>query len=90
MQIPDRVKHEIEDIIGIPAQHAVLASAKSGIGISEILEQIVRDVPAPLGSIDEPLQALIFDSVFDQFKGAIPYIRIKNGILKKEKAISSK
>lgn len=80
---PERVKHEIEDIIGIPAENAVLASAKSGIGITEILDQIVEYVPAPQGSIDEPLQALIFDSVFDSYRGVIPYIRIKNGILKK-------
>ena len=80
---PERVKHEIEDIIGIPAENAVLASAKSGIGITEILDQIVEYVPAPQGSIDEPLQALIFDSVFDSYRGVIPYIRIKNGILRK-------
>lgn len=80
---PEKVRAEIEDVIGIPADHAVLASAKSGIGIAEILEQIVQLVPAPQGSIDEPLQALIFDSVFDTYRGAIPYIRIKNGILRK-------
>ncbi len=80
---PEKVKHEIEDIIGIPAENAVLASAKSGIGITEILDQIVEYVPAPQGSIDEPLQALIFDSVFDSYRGVIPYIRIKNGILRK-------
>lgn len=80
---PEKVKQEIEDIIGIPAENAVLASAKSGIGITEILDQIVEYVPAPQGSIDEPLQALIFDSVFDSYRGVIPYIRIKNGILRK-------
>lgn len=80
---PEKVRNEIEDVIGIPADNAVLASAKSGIGISEILEQIVKYIPAPKGSIDEPLQALIFDSVFDSFRGVIPYIRIKNGILRK-------
>jgi len=80
---PERVRQEIEDVIGIPADGAVLASAKSGIGITEILEQIVKHVPAPQGSIDAPLQALIFDSVFDPFRGVIPYIRIKNGILRK-------
>ncbi|PKK87257.1 MAG: elongation factor 4, partial [Tenericutes bacterium HGW-Tenericutes-8] len=84
---PEKVRAEIEDVIGIPADHAVLASAKSGIGIAEILEQIVHIVPAPQGSIDEPLQALIFDSVFDTYRGAIPYIRIKNGILRKRDVI---
>lgn len=80
---PEKVRTEIEDVIGIPADHAVLASAKSGIGIKEIMEQIVAHVPAPIGSIDEPLQALIFDSIFDAYRGVIPYIRIKNGIVKK-------
>ncbi|CCV65912.1 Elongation factor 4 (EF-4) [Paracholeplasma brassicae] len=80
---PDRVKQEIEDVIGIPAKDAVLASAKSGIGIEEILEQIVHLVPEPKGSIDEPLQALIFDSYFDQYRGVIPSIRIVNGIVRK-------
>lgn len=80
---PEKVRGEIEDVIGIPADHAVLASAKSGIGIKEIMEQIVAHVPAPKGSIDEPLQALIFDSIFDAYRGVIPYIRIKNGIVKK-------
>ncbi len=80
---PERVKQEIEDVIGIPAKDAVLASAKSGIGIEEILEQIVHLVPEPKGSIDEPLQALIFDSYFDQYRGVIPSIRIVNGIVRK-------
>lgn len=80
---PDRVKQEIEDIIGIPAKDAVLASAKAGIGIEEILEEIVHSVPAPSGSIDEPLQALVFDSYFDQYRGVIPSIRIVNGMVQK-------
>ena len=80
---PDKVKKEIEDVIGIPCDEAVLASAKEGIGIKEILEQIVKYVPAPSGDINEPLQALIFDSIFDSYRGVIPTIRIVNGRVKK-------
>lgn len=80
---PEKVKKEIEDIIGIPAQHAVLASAKEGIGIEEILERIITDVPAPQGDAEAPLQALVFDSVFDSYKGVIPYIRVVNGTIEK-------
>ena len=80
---PDKVKKEIEDVIGIPADEAVLASAKEGIGIKEILEQVVKYVPAPKGSETEPLQALIFDSVFDAYRGVIPTIRVVNGRIKK-------
>ncbi len=76
---PERIKKEIEDIIGLDASEAVLASAKEGIGIGEILEQIVAKVPAPSGSMDEPLQALIFDSHYDPYKGVIVYTRIVNG-----------
>lgn len=80
---PDKVKKEIEDIIGIPAQDAVLASAKDGIGITDILERIVKDVPAPQGDANAPLQALVFDSLFDAYKGVIPSIRVVNGTIKK-------
>ena len=80
---PDKVKKEIEDVIGIPCDEAVLASAKEGIGIKEILEQIVKYVPAPKGSEFAPLQALIFDSVFDAYRGVIPTIRVVNGRVKK-------
>jgi len=80
---PEKVKKEIEDIIGIPAQHAVLASAKEGIGIDEILERIITDIPAPKGDAEAPLQALVFDSIFDAYKGVIPYIRVVNGTLEK-------
>ncbi|WP_339063755.1 translation elongation factor 4 [Tepidibacillus marianensis] len=79
---PERVKQEIEDIIGLDASDAVLASAKVGIGIEEILEQIVIKVPAPTGLADEPLQALIFDSHYDPYKGVITYIRVVNGLIK--------
>ncbi len=80
---PERVKLEIEDVIGLPADDAVLASAKAGIGIEEILEQIVEQVPAPVGEIEEPLQALIFDSFYDIYRGVIPFVRVVNGTIKK-------
>ncbi len=80
---PERVRDEVESVIGIDASNAVLASAKSGIGIEDILEQVVNLVPAPIGDIDEPLQALIFDSHFDAYKGVIVSVCIKNGKVKK-------
>ena len=79
---PERVRTEIEDVIGIDASDAVLASAKVGIGIPEILEQIVEKVPAPTGDIEAPLQALIFDSVYDAYRGVVLNVRIQNGIVK--------
>ncbi|SOB47926.1 ribosomal elongation factor, GTPase [Lactococcus piscium] len=79
---PERVRHEIEDVIGLDASEAVLASAKAGIGIDEILEQIVEKVPAPSGSIDNPLKALIFDSVYDAYRGVILQVRVMDGIVK--------
>ena len=79
---PERVKQEIEDVIGLDASEAVLASAKAGIGIEEILEQIVEKVPAPTGDPDAPLQALIFDSVYDAYRGVIISIRVINGTVK--------
>jgi len=79
---PDRVKQEIEDVIGLDASDAVLASAKAGIGIEDILEQIVQKVPAPAGDPNAPLQALIFDSHFDPYKGVIVQIRVLNGSIK--------
>ena len=84
---PDRVKQEVEDIIGLPADDAVLASAKAGIGVEEILEQVVEKVPAPTGDPDAPLQALIFDSVYDQYRGIIASIRVVNGTMKKGQII---
>lgn len=79
---PERVRTEVEDVIGIDASEAVLASAKAGIGIEEILEQIVEKVPAPTGDIDNPLKALIFDSAYDAYRGVVLNIRIVDGILK--------
>ena len=84
---PDRVKHEIEDIIGLDASDAVLCSAKSGIGIPDILEAIVNKVPAPPDKSDQPTRALIFDSRFDSYKGAIAYVRVKEGTIKAKDTI---
>ena len=80
---PKKVKEEIENIIGIDASHAILASAKEGIGIREILEEVIKQVPAPNGDENAPLQALIFDSVYDAYKVVIPSIRVVNGTIKK-------
>ncbi|WP_456044796.1 translation elongation factor 4 [Veillonella sp.] len=84
---PERVKQEIEDIIGLDASEAVLCSAKSGIGIPDILEAIVNKVPAPPDKSDEPTRALIFDSRFDAYKGAIAYVRVKEGTIKAKDTI---
>ena len=80
---PERVKNEIEDVIGLEAQDAPLISAKTGLNIDEVLEQIVTKIPAPSGDPDAPLQALIFDSIYDPYKGVIIFCRIKNGCVKK-------
>ena len=80
---PEEVKREIEDVIGLDASEAVLASAKEGIGIDELLEQIVEKVPAPSGNPEDPVQALIFDSFYDPYRGVIPSIRVFNGVIKK-------
>jgi GTP-binding protein LepA len=80
---PERVREQIEQVVGIPADHAVLASAKQGIGIEEILEHIVRDVPPPKGSADAPLKALIFDSWFDSYRGVIVMVRVIDGELRR-------
>ncbi|MDD6488357.1 MAG: translation elongation factor 4 [Clostridia bacterium] len=78
---PDRVKAEIEDVIGIPADDAPLISAKMGINIHEVMEQIVKLIPSPQGDNNKPLQALIFDSYYDSYKGVIIYVRLKEGEL---------
>ena len=80
---PERVKEEIENVIGLDCSEAIFASAKEGIGIKEILEAVVSKVPAPQGEKNKPLKALIFDSHFDSYKGAISYIRVIDGSLKK-------
>jgi GTP-binding protein LepA len=79
---PDKVKQEIEDVIGLDASEAVHASAKAGIGIKEIIEQICEKVPAPQGNPDNPLKALIFDSHYDSYKGVIVYVRVVDGSIK--------
>ncbi|WP_370541786.1 translation elongation factor 4 [Alicyclobacillus sp. SO9] len=79
---PDKVRQEIEDIVGLDASDAVLASAKAGIGIEDILEQIVTKVPPPQGDLQEPLQAMVFDSHYDSYRGVIVYIRVMNGSIK--------
>jgi GTP-binding protein LepA len=78
---PERVRKEIEDVIGLDTDQAILCSAKEGIGVQEILDAIVREVPPPSGDKDKPLQALIFDSHYDSYRGVVSYIRVVNGTL---------
>ena len=80
---PDKVCQEIEDIIGIDAIDAAQCSAKTGVGVIDVLEKIVHEIPAPVGEPEDPLQALIIDSWFDSYQGVVSLIRIKNGVLKK-------
>lgn len=84
---PDHVKKEIEDVIGIDASDAILCSAKTGLGIEDVLEAIVERVPAPEGSSEEPLKALVFDSKFDAYKGVVLYIRVMEGSIRKGQKI---
>ena len=79
---PEEVKHEIEDVIGIPALDAPEISAKNGINIHSVLEAVVHGIPAPEGDREAPLQALIFDSQYDSYRGVIVYLRVKNGVLR--------
>ena len=80
---PERVKHEIEEVIGIDASEAVLTSAKTGLGIEDVLEAIVAKVPSPTGDSTAPLQALVFDSKFDAYKGVVLYVRVIDGFIKR-------
>ena len=84
---PERVAEEIEDIVGIDAVDAVRCSAKTGLGVDDVLEDIVKKIPAPIGDPDAPLQALIIDSWFDDYLGVVSLVRIKNGSLKKNDKI---
>ncbi|MCL2227379.1 MAG: translation elongation factor 4 [Oscillospiraceae bacterium] len=84
---PARVKKEVEDIIGIPAEDAPEISAKRGIGIEDVLERIVTDIPPPKGDANAPLRALIFDSQYDAYKGVIVYFRVMDGLLKRDMEI---
>ena len=79
---PERVRAEIEDIIGIPADEAPLVSAKTGLNVEQILEKLITDIPAPVGDSTEPLKALIFDSYYDPYKGVIVYFRVVSGEIK--------
>ena len=80
---PEEVKREIEDVIGLDASNAILASAKEGIGIEDLLERIVTDIPCPKGDPSKPVQALIFDSFYDPYRGVIPSVRVFEGTIKK-------
>ncbi len=80
---PERVINEIEDVIGIEAQDAPQISAKTGLNVDQVLEQIVNKIPAPAGDPNAPLKALIFDSVYDPYKGVIVFCRVKEGSVKK-------
>jgi GTP-binding protein LepA len=84
---PERVIGQIEDIIGIEAKDAVLISAKTGAGVDELLERIVERIPAPKGSVDAPLQALIIDSWFDSYAGVVSLVRVMNGVIRKDARI---
>ncbi len=84
---PEKTKKEIEDVIGIPAFEAVLASAKTGQGVQDILEQVVSDIPAPTGDIEAPVRALIFDSAFDSYRGVVILVCVKEGIIRKNDVI---
>ena len=79
---PDEVAHEVEDVIGLPCLDAPRISAKTGLNVGEVLERVVSDIPAPAGDPDAPLKALIFDSVYDSYKGVIVYIRVFEGTVK--------
>ena len=84
---PDRVKQEIEDVIGVDASDAVLCSAKSGLGVRDVLEAVIKKVPAPQGNIDGPLKALVVDAWFDNYVGVVMLVRVIDGVLKPKEKI---
>ena len=86
---PDEIKNEIEELIGLEAQDAPCISAKTGLNVEDVLEEIVKKVPAPNGDDSKPLQALIFDSIYDAYKGVLVYVRIKEGTLRKGDVIKA-
>jgi len=85
---PERVKQEVEEVIGLPKEDAILASAKEGIGTQEILEAIIKQIPPPKGNAQQPLRALVFDSHYDPYKGVIAYVRIVDGQLREGERIT--
>src|SRR5690242_80169 len=85
---PERVMQEVEDVIGLPADECILASAKEGIGTQDILEAIIKHVPPPEGQADQPLRALVFDSHYDAYKGVIAYVRVVDGQLRESQRIT--
>ena len=86
---PERIREQIEQLIGLPAKDALLVSAKSGLGVKDVLEAIVHRIPAPKGSVDNPFQALVFDSWFDIYRGAVVLVRVMEGTLKARDKILS-
>ena len=80
---PDKIRHQLEDVLAIEGEHALPVSSKTGKGVEEVLEAIVRDIPAPSGDPDTLLQALVFDSTYDNYRGVIVYVRLMNGAVKK-------
>jgi len=85
---PDKVKQEVEDVIGLSGDECILASAKEGIGTQEILEAVIQQVPPPKGDVNSPLRALVFDSHYDAYKGVIAYLRIMDGQLRSSERVS--
>ena len=85
---PEHVMQEVEEVIGLPADECILASAKEGIGTQDILEAIIKRVPAPAGQVDEPLRALVFDSHYDAYKGVIAYVRVVDGQLRENERLT--
>nr|WP_256558028.1 translation elongation factor 4 [Marinobacterium sedimentorum] len=84
---PERVREEIEEVIGIDASNAVACSAKSGMGVGDVLEALIKHIPAPVGDLEAPLQALIIDSWFDKYQGVVSLVRVKHGVLRRKEKV---